>query len=323
MTPPALCIKSCKNVHIREANLLSVLADDERAIVGEKNSASGIAPLSSSRVSNLLAAGGIENMDAALSCRSGYGDGDAPTVGLRATAEAAAGSLITSGFSSSRPALAGSVKTLTVLSALQETMCVASALTATPLTGPHGHRATDKLPVGGVPNLDRLVVAAGDDAIKAAVEQCLPHRAGVARLPQQRQRPRPHRLVGAGGVDALAVAVKGHGEDRSLVREEFDKLAIQFVNTGLVVGSAHEQTCAIGLKLTPCTAEAVVIVACGLPSANVQTLTVLSAPPAAIRVPSLLSANVCTAAPCSNFVFDLPSAMFHTCTVLSALAEMS
>src|SRR5437588_359405 len=78
---------------------------------------------------------------------------------------------------------------------------------------------------------------------------------------------------------------------------------------------------ASALKLAPRTSAGVVIVAAGLPSANVHTFTVLSAPPLTARVPSLLRSRLVTAAPWSIFSFDVPAAVSQTCTVLSAEAD--
>ncbi len=240
-------IEDGEHVHVRQTHGLVRAGRDERAIVGEEAQRADSPGVFGER-HHLLAVGGVVDVDIRR-LLTGHGDGHAQTIGTeghggggRRQRDDDGLLLLGAGLGRQREELdrlVGAARDDARGVDVDRDAADGSVV---------GVDRLHELAVGGVPELDGLVVAARDDAVLPAAEQRLPHRAGMTRLPQKRQRPRPHRLVGAGRDDALAISVEGHGQHRPLVREELDELPIHPVDARLVVRAADQQARAVGTE---------------------------------------------------------------------------
>ena len=143
--------------------------------------------------------------------------------------------------------------------------------------------------------------------------------------------PQPHRVVGAGGGDAVPVGAERHtASPRRCGRCSGAPMGwpvSAFHSRTVLSAPAEASRCPSGLNATLCTASVWPVSGApmGWPVSAFHNRTVSSALPEAIRCPSGLNATLYTASvwPVSGAPRGWPVSASHSRTVLSSLAEAS
>ena len=299
-----------QHVHVGQRTVLSAPPETSVRLSARKASeATGAGVLVQRH--QFLAAGRVEDVQQRTG-RVGDGDGHALAVGAERHGGGRCGQRDRQSGSrgdrpSLRPACAASASRLSASCPLRRRRFSSSV----GADGDAGDRAVvggdrlHRLAVGRVPHCTVLSSPQENTRSPLGVKRACRTGPACVSLPHQRQRPQLRGLVVAGRDDVLAVGL----ERRRQRPGRRGRRTPASCRRGRRRGPGcrrRRRRCGSpsGLKPTPRTSAGVAISPAGLPSASVQTLTVLSAPPLTTPAPSLLTSRLVTAAPWSIFTFD-------------------